>query len=98
MRPSIVYSGFCTSDANGRPFSIGRTRSRKKSGSSLKVSSADAARIVDVFVEHAGDFGAIERVAERRASCAQPPNAMNCMKSRAFESLRLPVLHAAFFR
>ena len=78
-----------------RSTAAARDRGRT-SGSSLNVSSADAARVVHVLVQHAGD---VRRAPARRRAApasAQPPNASNCMNSRSFGSLRLAVLHAAF--
>jgi len=71
------------------PFSTGRTRSRKKSGSSFEAQESNAARIVDIFIEHAGNLRAGECVASVEA-LLHPPNAMNCMNSRTFDRCGRP--------
>ena len=96
MRPSIVYSGFCISEANGAAFSIGRTRSTKNVRVLVNVSSADAARIVDVLVQHAAIAGALQRVGQRlRVGAAAERQQLH--EQPAFGPLRLAVLVAAFF-
>ena len=63
-----MYSGFWTSAANGGVLSRGRDRSTKRRRILAEGQQRDAARIVDVLVQHAAQPGAGERVDERPLS------------------------------
>ena len=92
-----MYSGFCTSDARtAAPFSSGRTRSTKNVGILAERQQRDAARIVHVLVEHARDRRPRERVGERRRVGAAAEREQ-LHEQPVVGSLRLSVLHAAFF-
>ena len=92
--PSIVYSGFCTSDANGALLSSGRRQSEKNPGSSLKVRHADAPR--GSLTSSSGTAGDLRGLHARGADIVVAgPNARNCMNSRRFDICGLPSLSRA---
>ena len=98
MRPSIVYSGFCASDANGWRLSIGRTAVEEEVRIVAEGEQAEAARIVDVLVDDARHAGRVERVAEQPHVLRAAAERQKLHEEPPVEPLRLSVLHAALFR
>ena len=97
MRPSIVYSGFCIERAERRtvqhrPHAIEEVRRIL-----AERQQRDAARIVDVLVERAGDAGARERRLGQRPRRVAAAERQKLHEQAAIAALRLAVLHAAFF-